>query len=107
MSTLSIVVIDWCKVDVREKYDDNLVLLIQMMRDVNFLMIAKTKNELKLKKLISKLKDEYWDNTESKKSNNKGQGGWKRCYNGKHFSTKLILILKNNLWVRYVILLWK
>ena len=76
VSSLSIVAIDWCNFEVRDKSDDNLVLFIQIMRDINLSMIAKTKMSWNLKYVISKFKDEHWDNKKSRKNNKKGLGGW-------------------------------
>ena len=66
------VVIDWFKVGIRGKYNDNLLLFIQIMREINFLIITKTKMNLNLKFKFSIFKDEYGDNKTSKKINKRG-----------------------------------
>ena len=44
VSSLSIAVIDRYKFDVREEYDDNILIFIQNMREINCLMITEEKN---------------------------------------------------------------
>ena len=46
VSLLSVVVVDWYRVGVREEYNDDIVLFIQIIREKNCLMITK-KKELK------------------------------------------------------------
>ena len=83
MSLLSIVVIDWCKVDIRDEQDDDI--------DTNCLMLQKKRIEiLNLSFLNPRM------NIETTKILIKiikrGRAGGKSFYNGKHYSTKLILI---------------
>ena len=89
VSSLSIFVIDWCRIEVRDKSDDDLILFIQIMREINCSMIIKTETNWNLKYVISKLKDEYWDNTKSRKNNKKGLGRWENVLQWKALQHKV------------------
>ena len=57
----------------------------------------KNKNEFKFKFIISRFKDDYWDNTKSKEDNKKRQGGWERVIQWQALQNKIDIDNKNKM----------